>query len=708
MSTALVPAEQTRSSLRRDRRATPRGFRPDIQALRAIAIVAVVLNHFWPARVTGGYIGVDVFFVISGFLITAHLMREVIESGRVALGRFYARRIRRLLPAAVFVLVISAVGVLLFVPYPRWSDNGLQLIASASYFENWVLAAQSIDYSAHNASASAMQHYWSLSVEEQFYLVWPLLISLVAPAAWLLPRRSVSARIAALVVVVGVLSLAASVLYTTVAPEQAYFVTFTRAWQFAAGAAVAIVASRLRFGPRLAIPLALAGLAGIGVSIFAFDASTPYPGFAAVLPVVATVAVVIAGSAGSVLALDRIYSWRPIQWLGEVSYSLYLWHWPVLVILPLALHRELDTVLKIILLILALLLAWATRRFIEAPAQRAEWWRSSVSRSMTAMVAMVATCAIVGAGMMYAGASRAEAAADLPPVTGACAGPAALLSGDDCEVSAPLADPVVPPSDAYFALAPECAEYDDRLAMDDRQTTRQCDFGGDDPAARVWLVGDSHALQWQSPLFDIARDRQWNLTVSTFDGCPAADVAFQGFRSAWGPADQERCREWATQLTEAVANDAPDAVFTSMTARLHVIDDGSGRTHNEQFVAGLRETWSTWAETGALVIPIADVPFNGDVRAADCLILAATDPGSCARPRTQALPADPLMAAAEGQASVAPIDLSSAFCDADDCFAAVGGMPVFYDADHISRAYSVALRPAIEAAIPGSLTKPVG
>src|SRR4051812_48747497 len=155
---------------------TSSDFRPEIQALRAFAVTAVVINHIWPWRLSGGYLGVDVFFVISGFLISGHLMREVVSTGRVSLSRFWARRARRLLPASLFVLLVAAIGTLLFVPVPRWPEVMTQIGASALYIQNWAVVAQALDYFTSLGGPSPVTHYWSLSVEEQFYIVWPVII----------------------------------------------------------------------------------------------------------------------------------------------------------------------------------------------------------------------------------------------------------------------------------------------------------------------------------------------------------------------------------------------------------------------------------------------------------------------------------------------------------------------------------------------------
>ena len=227
---------------------TPAAPRTDVQALRAIAVGAVVLNHLWPNRLPGGYVGVDVFFVISGFLITSHLLKELLSTGRVRLATFYARRVRRLLPAALLVLAVSAVAVWAFLPYTAWSRSAQEIAASAFYVENWALAARSVNYSALNDDATVAQHYWSLSVEEQFYLFWPLLllglylVAVRGGRAAARPRRAVAAGVLA----VGALSLVLSVVMTVRSPSEAYFVTPVRFWEFALGGLLALGATRVR------------------------------------------------------------------------------------------------------------------------------------------------------------------------------------------------------------------------------------------------------------------------------------------------------------------------------------------------------------------------------------------------------------------------------------------------------------------------------
>ncbi len=688
MTSTAAPPAVSRASVR------TRGFRTDIQALRAVAIVLVVVNHLWPDRLPGGYVGVDVFFVISGFLITGHLLSEVDRTGRIRLAAFYARRIRRLLPAALLVIVVTLVGVWLLLPFTRWGDNALQSIASVFYVENWALAALSVDYSAHNAASSAVQHFWSLSVEEQFYLVWPLLI-LVTVSIAVAGRAPVRRAVLAVIAGVAVLSFVAAVAYTAASPAQAYFVTFTRAWQFAVGAAIAMLPAAVlgRLNAVTAASISALGFIGIAVAAVLFGSHTPYPGAAAALPVLATAAVLIAGTGrrAPVLLISTVTDSRPVQWLGDISYSLYLWHWPLIVLAPFVIDAPLSWWSRLSVLAVALVLAAATRRLVEIPAQRMLWWRSP-RRAYAGAAAMMAVAGLVALLLLAASSWRSsDAAADEGRPT-TCSGLGSAGGQDACDPTEPVADPVVTQDDAYFGLAPQCGDLLPLLEFDGRGTTRECDFSAGADAPRVWLVGDSHAEQWQAAIFPIAAEQGWRLTISSFPGCPPAEVAFVGFDALWGPVDFERCRQWASSLSDELVEEAPDLVITSMAARQQLVDDGSGRPHDEQFVEGLRETWQRWTDAGIAVVPVLDTPLNADVRDQDCLILNAGTPQDCAVPRDVAMPSDPVALAASGMKSgVWPADMSRFLCDDSLCFAAVEGEPVYFDADHLSSAFAASL-----------------
>jgi peptidoglycan/LPS O-acetylase OafA/YrhL len=261
-----------------------RQFLPEIQALRALAVTLVVVYHFWPGTLTGGYVGVDAFFVISGFLITSHLLREADRIGTVRLWAFYARRVRRLLPASVFVLLFVALGTFLLLPTDLWSSTAKEVTASGFYVENLWLASKAVTYSASNDVASPVTHYWSLSAEEQFYLVWPglIIISCLLARRWL--RGRTTTTVGGTLLAVTLASFAFSVWATQTQRAAAYFITPTRAWEFGAGALVVLLMRQWAPPPALARLFRWLGIAGLLAAAWFFSAATPFPGYAAALP----------------------------------------------------------------------------------------------------------------------------------------------------------------------------------------------------------------------------------------------------------------------------------------------------------------------------------------------------------------------------------------------------------------------------------------
>jgi peptidoglycan/LPS O-acetylase OafA/YrhL len=684
--------------------AVRRPFRTDIQALRAVAITAVVLDHLWPTIFTGGYVGVDVFFVISGFLITGHLFGELARTGRVKLGAFYARRVRRLLPAALLVLAVSAVLVFVFLPYPRWERNAIEIAASAGYVENWVLAAFSVNYSALNDAATVAQHYWSLSVEEQFYLLWPLIMigaSLLAARAG---RKGGSRRpVVYALVAIAVLSLAGSIVFTAVSPSQAYFVTFTRAWEFAVGGMLALLAHRIRMARGWAQALSAIGILMIAAAVALFGPWTAFPGAAALLPVIGTALIIAAGTDGTRLWHTAISASRPVRWLGAVSYSLYLWHWPLIVVAPFVLGAEVRTPAKIGILALALVLAWLTKRLVEDPGQRLGAWKTSTRRTMVSMLVGMGVVVVMAASLLWGYQVRTAADSPTAPVaTGSCVGPAAMANAPRCpdRFGAPETA-VMTSKNEYFYTPPECGAFVPILSYGDMHTTLRCDFAHGKPSAHVWLVGDSHAQQWQGAIFALARERNWDVTTSYYGGCPPAGVAFVGFRTHWGAPDYEQCRRWAHDVADQIAKERPDLVVTSMAAREQLVDDGSTTSSGQQFVRGLDAYWTRWADAGTKVLAIGDPPLNGAVRSPDCVMLSKQDPAQCARPRGQAQSPDPLLqaAAALHRPDVQAFDPTWSFCDSAQCYAAIGGVAVYYDADHLNLEYVRMLAPWLGRAI---------
>jgi peptidoglycan/LPS O-acetylase OafA/YrhL len=657
------------------------GFRTDIQALRALAVLAVVLNHLWPDRLTGGYVGVDVFFVISGFLISSHLCKEIDRTGRVRLGRFYARRVRRLLPAALLVLAVSVVAAYFLLPYPRWEATAQHVLASALYAENWLLASESVNYMAADAAPSIAQHYWSLSVEEQFYLFWPLLLLLLG-RKW---------RITG-VAVVGVVSLGFCVYVS--GSSEAYFITPARVWEFALGAAVAMAAVKLP--ARIAGLTSFAGLAMIIGSAVVYSSTTVFPGFLALVPTVGTAMVIMAGNQQGRQWHTPLTAARPVQWLGDISYSLYLWHWPLIVLAPFALGTVLTTPYRFAVLGVALLLSFATKALVEDPG------RTLIRSTRLTFAAMVAGLLVIAAGSyglttVY-GQQVAAAEQEVGADAGRCHG-AAARTGDCPQPFGPARITEMGPANEYFRLPPDCVELDD-YKMGDEKTTWECDYSKGAPNPEVvWLIGDSHAVHWQGPIVDLARERGWLLKFATVGGCPFAKVDFTGYRTEASDDFKQGCRDWTERMSGVIAKDRPAFVFMSFFARKETVDDGSGRSQADQYRDGLEPYWHAWTGAGARVVVLADPPLNGDVRPADCVVLNPDDPAACAVDRSAAQPPDPLNEAARTSPGVSLVDLTDYFCDRRKCYAVVGNVAVYFDENHMNLEFARTLKPMIAAAI---------
>jgi peptidoglycan/LPS O-acetylase OafA/YrhL len=686
-----------------------RGFRSDVQALRAIAVLAVVVNHIWPDHLTGGYVGVDVFFVISGFLISSHLDREITATGRVRLGRFYARRVRRLLPAAFLVIACCLAGAFFLLPYPRWAETAQEAFASATYWENWLLAAHSVDYSAADSASSIVQHYWSLSVEEQFYLFWPLL---------LFGLYKIHHRVAQLIgmVLVGGASLVYSVHLTDASPNAAYFVTPVRVWEFALGAVVALAGTRLAPPRLIAGYVSLAGLSMIVAAAIYFDHDTPFPGSLALVPTLGTALVIAAGHRGERQWHTVVTASPPVQLVGDVSYSLYLWHWPLILLAPFALGDLLPAgrmtlPYQLGVLVVALLVAIASKYLVE---DRFRTWKPLARSTKITFVAMLGCLLAIG-GAAYSLAHSydrqvdtaereaehtARVIAERPPP---CLGASAMIPSHRCAARYGPAKVVeMGPVNEYYHVDAGCSSTDD-YKVGNKRTTVICDYsdGKRDPET-VWLVGDSHAQQWQSPLIDMARERHWILKLSYLGGCPFAGIDYAGYEVEGADnTSTKACTDWTARMADVIADDSPSAVVQAFYARREFADDGSGRSQASQYRDGLEPYWRKWTDAGARVVVLADPPLNGAVRETDCVVINPTKPGVCAVPRSVAQPPDPLVEATRRTSvrDVSLVDLTDYFCDQRRCYAVVGNVAVYFDANHLNREFSRSLKPMIEKSL---------
>jgi peptidoglycan/LPS O-acetylase OafA/YrhL len=375
-----------------DEAGTPTGdrkFRPDVQGLRAIAILLVVLFHAGVPGVTGGYVGVDVFFVISGFVITGVLLRERESSGRTSIVSFYARRARRIIPAATLVIVASVIGAYVFIGSATGRDTAVDGQWASVFLANFHFAATQTNYLASLKPPSPLQNFWSLAVEEQFYVVYPTIFMLLA---LLRVTKSVRLRIGLFLAAVVVGSFVLSVLMTSSNPAAAFFSPFTRAWELALGGLIAVSGEALRKLPHAFAAVATwVGLGAVVVAAFAFTSATSYPGSAVALPVLGTGLIIAGGAAQPAGGAEWLLARRPFQLLGLISYSLYLWHWPILMIG--AERKGLSSLPvwdNVLLLGLSLVLAVITYLLLENPVRHARRLRSRSWASVLLGVTLIA------------------------------------------------------------------------------------------------------------------------------------------------------------------------------------------------------------------------------------------------------------------------------------------------------------------------------
>lgn len=667
------------------------GVRPEIQALRALAVLSVLLYHLWPTRLPGGFVGVDVFFVVSGFLITAHLLREHTRTGRIALTRFWARRARRLLPASMLVLLVTAGAVYLFVPPSRWPQFGGEIIASALYGENWALAWQSVDYMALSNVKSPTQHFWTLGVEEQFYIFWPLLLLLIAMLGrWAGRRRSLVMPLGiALVVLV---SLVHSVLFTAASQSMAYFFTSTRVWEFGAGALLSILLARkssFSLRPLTAAALSWLGFGLIVAAILLFGPLTPFPSYTALLPVVGTCLVILAGAPASRVSTRWAMERRSVQFVGDVSYGVYLWHWPLIVLLPFALARDLSTVDKIVILGASILLGWLSKVVVEDPIRTGRI--SSGSRPRWVFAAVAVVMAVVVAVALPLATWRPTPVPEPAASPQQCIGAQAMLEVG-CED--PTSIPLVADLSSFSADTPPSDVLECEVSAQ-AEAVKRCDFG-DESSPRLAIIGDSHATRWVEAFRSVADDAGWSTSTFLISGCPA--FVDELVSTAWGyPETAENCRRLSDDaLSQITADPRISAVILTNRTRLYVSPPGEEPGLSETAVAA---TISRLEQAGKSVAVLKDppemnsVPPKGGGSAADCLS-RATGPEDCTLPRADAAFPDPVTAAAEKSAATV-IDLDDAFCDSARCYSRIGGLVVYSDDNHVTRSFAASSRTAL-------------
>ena len=661
-------------------------FRPDIEGLRAIAIGAVLLYHAGVPLATGGFIGVDVFFVISGFLITGLLVREWNAHERIDLLVFYARRFRRLLPAALLTIVVTVAASYLILSELRFPSVAVDGAASALYVSNIHFASSAIDYLGAETAPSPLLHFWSLGVEEQFYLFWPLLIFLSL-------RLLKLARLWLVIAIMVLASFVLALVWTDVAAPWAFFSLPTRAWQLGVGALMAIGVLRLpqRTPAWLATGATWLGLAVILFGVVWIGAETPYPGTAALIPVVGT-ALMISGMSHTPGLPARLLSTRFPRWVGRISYSLYLWHWPILVLVPIALGVE-SVVFNLGLVVVAALIAWASTELYEGPIRHGTLLPMRPSRSV---VASVGASVLVAAGALLWGSAvqgeRWTPGSVDEAIVRSVELPEPVRSG-------PVPDDLVPPlAGAYWDLP---AGYDDGCHLDFPDVEApECVYGDPESRTTVMLLGDSHAQQWLPAVQALADERGWRLRAITKSACPMADgtvwnsVLKRGYRE---------CDEWRETALELIEAEAPALVLVAADGRYQLVGEDGNRLeegHDEAWQAALTSALERMGQLAPTIV-IADTPRVG-YDPAECLATSASVE-ECPTRRAEMvdLAYGQLEAAAAAAAGAGLVSATDWICFEADCPIVRGSTLVYRDSHHLTATFADRLSERLGVAIDG-------
>jgi peptidoglycan/LPS O-acetylase OafA/YrhL len=679
-------------------------------------VILVVLFHCG-AWIPGGYVGVDVFFVISGFLITTQLVRELRETGRISLRGFYARRARRILPAATLTTVVTVVVAGLLLPPLAANRVFGDARAAAVFGANIHFAARDANYFSADLPPSPLQHYWSLSVEEQFYFLWPLLL-VMSSLVWIGLRRRSAQRAAGrksvarprfpvvivILAAVAALSFAGSVLQTPQSATVAYYSLATRAWELAAGALVALslpLAARLE--KHVAGILTWTGVACIAAAAAVFGSSTPYPGDAALLPVAGAAAIIFAGAAASRRwGAEAVLGTAPFQRVGAWSYSWYLWHWPVLILAPALLGHSLSKLEALTMAVISLVIAVLCFVLIERPIRRMQTFVRRPSLGLAGGAVLVATSlgAVALAGPVFASLSGSG-----PPV----AQPVLVSHGTRslaAELSADLRAGVqtkrVPSNlDPSITAAPEddpIIAKNGCLLVDSGVKSKGCVYGDKSSRTTVVLFGDSHASVWFPALNRISAQQGWRLVVMAKSGCPAAAVNVVRFGKVF-----TNCPIWRRDAERQIAKLHPALVVVAYSQYLGGdrplagVPTGYGST----WLDGTEATFSFLRRAAVRTVFLTDVPMLTQV-APDCVSAHLSDVRPCTVARTTGIrypgvTHQELALAARNH--IDGIDSTPWFCTTDRCPVIVDNILMYRDAQHMTPQWSRFLTPVLADAI---------
>lgn len=671
-----------RTPIAKPEKTTQRG---DIQGLRALAVVAVIADHAGIPGVPGGFTGVDVFFVLSGFLITGILLKDIGTSGRVRFVNFYAHRARRILPAAAVVLVVTAVASALILGVLSARAELTSSIWAVFFAANIHFSQIGTNYFS-SASTSPIQHFWSLAVEEQFYLVWPALIALVAVVTRARTRKVVP-RVS-LGMVLGVLtvgSLYLSIIQSTSNSTASYFSTIDRGYELGIGALIAVGLPALRkLGTRIKAVLSVSGLVSIVVGVVVFSSATPFPSWRALVPVLGCGALLIGGMDNNGL-IQRVLSLRPFKWTGDISYSLYLWHFPVLILGAAALGRSDTLAVRLVLVAGAFALAATSYYGLENPMRHLKSLTQAAWRGLilwpVATGLVVVTALVAAPSVPFASASTPPAA-----VSATVAVAQAVAAG---EASAPIpavTDPGLLVADSAHVDLGNCDAYFSA-------SWKLCQLGDPTGTKTVVVFGNSHSAMWSPAIEAAAKAAGWKYYPIVHEACGLA--VMPNYLHQWAPGNS--CSLWYATALADIKKLHPNTIVIGTY------------THEAEWAPGLAEILKQMAPLAKRVVLLSDT--TRIINPSSCLLESGATQGTCLFPLS-ALRAHNVVVARglAAQSGAQFLDVTPWFCDQGKCPSLIDDIVPFFDGSHVTEEYSAYLGGVMATALNlngGSVVQPV-
>ncbi|KOS66338.1 acyltransferase [Lysinibacillus contaminans] len=650
-------------------------YRTEIEGLRTIATLLIAIYHIWLGKVSGG---VDVFFVLSGFLITMSLISKIEKTGKIYFRDYLLGLAKRLFPLALTVIIFITGLSILLLPRVQWDQTISHMFASTLFFENWRLSLDAVDYLAQDNVASPFQHFWSMSVQGQFYILWPCLIF----AAYILARKvlktPVRKTLLAVLLIVFILSLSYSIYITNLNQPWAYFDLLARIWEFSLGGIFAILLPYLSLNKWLSTFIGWVGLLIVCFTGVIIPVSDLFPGYIALLPIGGALLLLLSAESSTRFGVDKILGAKPFLFLGRYTYGFYLWHWPLLIFYKVYMDTSTVSIEHGLLIILAtFILSYVSTKFIETPIRKIDV-RQSKSKLVSVLCVMLFPVLLMNYSFNY---YVEQEKAQKPLEYSTQDYPGALALQQNIQVTEGVE--LIPSMVNVKTDLPSF--YDDKQCFSNRGAViTKCSFGvTDDPDYIIALVGGSHSGHWFPALEILAEELNFQVDVYIRDGCRFTND------DSGGQVTPE-CLSWNEKLMDVLIKDPPDMVFT--TATLNRMDT---------VPIGYIGQWSR-LEGITQIFAVRDNPRMAE-DVPTCLE-RESDPSECSIPKDQGISEIVPWENTEGiPSNVTFADLSDNFCDDSRCYSVIGNIIVYRDKHHITAEYAKTLAPALREPLEDAL-----